>query len=144
MPCDGNQQADNRIGAEGARALSEALKTNTTLQSLYLDGEQEKSEEDGRIADIANNQHQQTANNIGDEGARALSDALKVNTTLHTLDLEGEEEESGQDKMALMKKSRTWLSACEGRSEGQHWRAFPEPRVVSDNLAKIKGWEEAH
>ena len=28
--------------------------------------------------------------------------------------------------------------------EGQHRRAFSEPRVVSDNLAKIKGWEEAH
>ena len=78
------------------------------------------------------------------EGARALSEALKVNTTIKSLEIEGEQEESGQDKLALMKKSRTWLSSCEGLSEGQHRRAFPEPRVVSDNLAKIKGWEEAH
>ena len=42
-----HQQAGNKIGAEGARALSEALKTNTTLQSLDLGGEQEESEEDG-------------------------------------------------------------------------------------------------
>ena len=69
---------------------------------------------------------------------------MKTNTTLQSLDLGSEQEESGQDKLALMKKSRTWLSSCEGLSEGQHRRAFPEPRVVSDNLAKIKGWEEAH
>ena len=88
------QQAGNEIGAEGARALSEALKTNTTLQSLNLGCEQEESEEDGWIADIANNQHQQAGNEIGDEGARALSDALKTNTTLHELNLGGEQEES--------------------------------------------------
>ena len=93
---------------------------------------------------MANNKHQQAGNNIGAEGARALSEALKTNTTLQSLELYGEQEESGQDKLALMKKSRTWLSSCEGLSEGQHRRAFPEPRVVSDNLAKIKGWEEAH
>ena len=28
--------ADNRIGAEGAKALAEALKSNKTLQTLYL------------------------------------------------------------------------------------------------------------
>ena len=37
----------NNIGAEGARALSEALKTNTTLQSLNMRSEQEESVEDG-------------------------------------------------------------------------------------------------
>ena len=41
------QQAGNRIGVEGARALSDALKTSTTLQSLNLRGEQEESGEDG-------------------------------------------------------------------------------------------------
>ena len=51
-------QADNSIGA-GAKALGEALKTNTTLQSLDLFGEQEESEEDGQISDIANNKHRQ-------------------------------------------------------------------------------------
>ena len=63
---------------------------------------------------------------------------MKTNTALQSLDLRCEQEESGQDKLALMKKSGTWLSSCEGLSEGQHKRAFPEPRVVSDNLAKIK------
>ena len=41
------QQTANEIGAKGARALSDALKTNTALQSLSLCGEQEESEEDG-------------------------------------------------------------------------------------------------
>ena len=38
---------DNRICFEGAEALSEALKTNTTLQSLDLRCEQEENEGDG-------------------------------------------------------------------------------------------------
>ena len=36
-----HQQADNKIETEGARALGEALKINTTLQSLDLRCEQE-------------------------------------------------------------------------------------------------------
>ena len=46
---------------------------------------------------MANNQHQQADNNIGDEGARALSEALKTNTTLQSLDLCGDHEESDGD-----------------------------------------------
>ena len=44
-----HQQAGNEIGAEGARALSEALKTNTTLQSLVLESEQEGSQKDDEL-----------------------------------------------------------------------------------------------
>ena len=39
------------------------------------------------IADIANNQHQQAVNGIGDEGANELSEALRTNTTLQSLNL---------------------------------------------------------
>ena len=42
-------------------------------------------------------QHQQTGNNTGAEGAKALSEALKVNTTLQSLDLWSEQEESVED-----------------------------------------------
>ena len=93
-----HKQADNGIGAEGARALSEALKVNTTLQSLNLFGEQEQSVEDGWIADIANNKHQQAGNDIGEEGARALSDALKTNTSLQSLNLRCEQEVRKMDE----------------------------------------------
>ena len=34
-------------------------------------------------------QRHKTGNKVDDEGARALSEALKVNTTLQTLDLAG-------------------------------------------------------
>ena len=34
----------NGIGAEGAKALSEMLKVNTTLTTLYLGGEEERKE----------------------------------------------------------------------------------------------------
>ena len=52
------------IGDEGAAAIAEALKTNTTLTKLCLN-----------------------TNNIGDEGARALYESLKSNSTLTTLNL---------------------------------------------------------
>ena len=86
----------NEMGDEGARALSEALKVNTTLDTLKLSCEQEESE-DGRTAEIGSNQYQQAGNKIGDEGARALSEALKTNTTLQSLNLRGEQEESDED-----------------------------------------------
>ncbi|KAF9112767.1 hypothetical protein BGX27_002853 [Mortierella sp. AM989] len=54
----------NLIGDGGALALSEALKTNTTLTTLDL-----------------------TNNIIGKEGGLALAEALKTNITLITLDL---------------------------------------------------------
>ena len=56
-------------------------------------------------------------NKIGDEGARALSEALKTNATLQSLNLWGEQEESGQDKIGFDEKSRTWLSACESKKK---------------------------
>ena len=84
---DQHQQTGISIGDEGASALSEALKNNAALTTLDLAGEQEESEEDGWIANIANNKHQQAGNKIGDEGARALSEALKTNTALQSLEL---------------------------------------------------------
>ena len=82
-----HQRADNRIGNKGTKSLSEALKTNTTLQSLNLGCEQEESVQDGWIGDITNNQHQQAGNWIGAGGARALSEALKTNTSLVSLSI---------------------------------------------------------
>ena len=93
LPTNKKQQTGTGIQRRGAKALSEALMTNTTLQSLDLRSEQEESVDDGRISDIVNPQHQQTGNGIKTEGARALSEALKANTALQSLNLEGEQEE---------------------------------------------------
>ena len=44
-----------------------------------------------------------TANEIGDEGAKSMSEALKSNTTLTSLDLESEEErEREREKREMM------------------------------------------
>ena len=55
---------ENKIGAAGAKALAQALKTNTSVTKIYL----------GK-------------NEIGDAGAQVLAEALKINTTLKTIDL---------------------------------------------------------
>ena len=55
----------SNIQTRGLQRLFEALKLDTTLQSLHLD-----------------------SNEIGAEGAKSMSDALKVNTTLQSLNLE--------------------------------------------------------
>ncbi|KAI9312315.1 hypothetical protein DFJ73DRAFT_885788 [Zopfochytrium polystomum] len=57
-------QANHSVGPEGARAVSELLKSNGTLQSVDLEW-----------------------NGIGDGGVKAIADALKVNSTLLSLSL---------------------------------------------------------
>ena len=52
----------NQISDDGAKALAEALKMNTVLQRLYLND-----------------------NQISDDGAKALAEALKMNTVLQWL-----------------------------------------------------------
>ena len=77
----------NRIGDEGARALGDALKTNTTLTQLELNSEQQDHKETLKESKSKHNGMWSgwAANVIGDEGARALGDALKTNTTLTQL-----------------------------------------------------------
>ena len=68
--------------------MSEALKVNTTLTTLDLDGVKQYSHQLTTMPKMAQQQQRhKTENKIGDEGARALSETLKVNTTLTTLDL---------------------------------------------------------
>ena len=54
----------NRIGNDGALALGNMLKDNTTIVELYL-----------------------SENKIGNEGAISLADGLKVNSTIVKLNL---------------------------------------------------------
>ena len=63
----------NKIGAEGARALSGSLKTNTMLTALDLSG--------GPCFWSRLNE------NIGEEGAIMIIEALKTNSTLTLLNL---------------------------------------------------------
>ena len=59
---------DNQVGDEGARALSEGLKANKTLEELHLNGLRKRG-------------------NIGPEGAKYIAEMLKVNSALKVLDL---------------------------------------------------------
>ena len=72
----------NEIGAEGACALSEALKVNTTLRIMSLGCMQQRN---STKMDTKPTAIGKAANKIGVQGACALSEALKVNTTLEQL-----------------------------------------------------------
>ena len=76
---------DNKIGDEGAKAMSEMMKVNTTLTSLNLCGE-------GRGVKKTRKKRKSclTGNGIGDEGAKSMSEMLKMNSTLKLLNLCGE------------------------------------------------------
>ena len=143
-----HQQAGNEIGDEGTRALSEALKTNTTLQSLNLRRDQEESEEDEWIADIANNQHQQAGNEICEEGVRALNDAMEINTSLTSLHLWQWNSEQGQSTQL---QHRTHKHLCifylhqvlVCTFEAIHWPILRDPvELPTSMLSFYTRWRE--
>ena len=80
------QWVENNVRCTGAAALSEALKVNTVLTEIDLEGEHKclcsKRETYSSLP---------SGNHIGDMGATALSEALKTNSTLTHLDLESGE-----------------------------------------------------
>ncbi len=70
---------ETNIGDEGVKALGEALKFNSLLQSLSLGG----------IApDIEITTHLSLANSIGVDRLKALGEALKFNSSLQQLNLD--------------------------------------------------------
>ena len=85
---------DNKIGETGATSLSEALKSNITLTELNLCGEDNRKKTHKRTS-INNSLFSFlttiTANSIGETGATSLSEALKSNTALTKLNLEGDD-----------------------------------------------------
>ena len=62
---------DNSVGADGAREIAAALRVNSTLQSLNLGVQGLHS----------------LKNRMGADGVRAIAEALRVNSTLQSLDL---------------------------------------------------------
>lgn len=79
-----NNEKDNGVGEEGAKALAEGLKWNTSVWWLNMEGEvfnkQMKMEN-------KNNLHTQTGNKIG-KGITAFSEMLEQNTTITALFLD--------------------------------------------------------
>ena len=66
----------NYIGDEGAKAIAETLKTNTSLTELTLNSDEDSDSNDMRTY------FNVLDNNIEDEGAKAVAEALKMNTSL--------------------------------------------------------------
>ncbi|KAJ3334603.1 hypothetical protein HDU93_007652, partial [Gonapodya sp. JEL0774] len=82
----------NSIGEAGARAVADALKTNSTLTLLNLDWNEIGEAGARAVANALKTNTTLTSldlrhNEIGEAGARAVADALKTNTTLTSLDL---------------------------------------------------------
>ena len=81
---------ENKIGAEGGRALVESLKQNTTLTQLNLESMSKISVwlfKLGGSIQLTRIFVHVSENDIGDEGARALAESLKQNATLTQLNL---------------------------------------------------------
>ena len=75
--------------------MSDALKANTTLTKLDLEGEGKKKQHEKDIYQqyiLSFLTPKYTVNNIGDTGVKSLSEALMTNTTLTDIDLRGKHE----------------------------------------------------
>ena len=79
------------IGDREVSSLSESLKSNTTLTVLDLNSEDKRHRKRSSTIYSFPFLFTSTGNNIGDTGAKSLSDALKSNTTLSELYLSGED-----------------------------------------------------
>ena len=94
-------------GTEGAVALSEMLKTNTTLTTFVLDSVPFLF--DKGIKNTESKHHiWMTDNGIGDEGAKLLSESLKVNTTLLNFNLWSLESRQMNEESNSRRKNRLW------------------------------------
>jgi len=82
----------DHIGPEGAKALAEALRTNTTLTEINLTCNGIGPEGAKALVETLQLNIKLTTinfgcNGIGDEGAKALAEALRTNTTLTKINL---------------------------------------------------------
>ncbi|MDG1437024.1 MAG: hypothetical protein P8P83_04545 [Rickettsiaceae bacterium] len=105
------------IGGEGAEALAEALKENSTLTSLVLVHNNIGTEGAEAFAEALKKNSTLTElnlgyNNIGAEGAEALAEALQTNSTLASLNLDGNNisTESAAALAAALRENSTLIS----------------------------------
>ena len=82
----------NNVGPDGAKALAELLKINSTLKKISLDSNQINAEGAIFLADAIKSNTSLielalTNNNIGSNGAKALAESLKINSTLKDISL---------------------------------------------------------
>ena len=84
---DTKEWIENSIGHSGARMISEGLKCNSVLSELDLYGGEMNMKNKQRSKNRVKNEQGWIDNNVGDEGVRAICDALKSNSSLSRLNV---------------------------------------------------------
>ena len=113
---------DNSIGETGVKSLSESLKSNTTLTELNLSSEDKRKKTHKRHPSTIHSFSfliLSTGNNIGDTGVSSLSESLKSNTTLNTLNLGSEDK---RKKIHRIHPSTIHSSFSHHINREHHWR----------------------
>ena len=113
-------KAGNRIGNEGVRELCEALKVNAKLATLEMERAQPTKQKSISKQAIDDNCDAQTDNEFRSEGAIALGEALKVNTTLTTLDNSGDQQQEKDKKTNKHTASTSTISQATGQEMKEH------------------------
>ena len=104
-----SKSTGNKIGERGAKTMSDALKSNTTLTQLDLLCKHKRN--NTQMTSINESLFiliKSTGNNIGDTGTTSLSDALKTNTTLTKLNLRSEDKRNNTN--VIHKQSTLFIS----------------------------------
>ena len=96
-------QSGITLNSEGAVTLCKALKTNTSLTKLGLISAYSRESKCFGIYKYCSFllMSKTTENELDERGATSLSDALKSNSTLTKLDLEGEKKKETKHKRFL-------------------------------------------
>ena len=82
--------------------MKHSKQTQHSQHSICAVNKKTRQRDNVNDIDVVQMQHnttQQTGNKIGDEGAGLLSEALKTNTTLTTINLRCEQEDKTKDTM---------------------------------------------
>lgn len=138
--------SSNMVGADGDHLIGELLKSNTTLRKLCLFGVELR--DFGAIAEgIQVNTSLAVLdmgyNHLGAAGARAISDALLVNRTLHELRIYnvslGPNPADFYDlaKMLSVNKGLKLLDLSSNRAGHAGLRAFAEALKTNDTLETL-------
>jgi hypothetical protein len=122
------------LGDEDAAALADALNVNTSVTTIWLDGNLISNEGAAVLADALNVNSSVTFinledNQIGNEGALALADALKVNISVTLINLGGNQlGDKGATALANALKSNTSVTTT--RIDGN--------QINESNLATVR------
>jgi hypothetical protein len=136
-------------GDDGAKAIAEALKSNTSFIALYFNCRAIGTDGVKAIAEMLKSNTSLTTlkfryNEIGDDGAKAIAEALKSNTSLTTLNLHTNEiGVDGAKAIAEALKSNTSLTTLNlggNRISVDGAKAIAEALKSNTSLTTLNLW----